>query len=236
MKKILPLIITAALLCSGCQKQNLTESSPTDSTQASTSASEVLSPADSAPADSSNDVTDNADLPRFMTGTYLLSSNEVHIGYMFVFDAEDYLASFYTFDMGFEQEVSYKIINNTVELNGENDSVILDVVSGDLSFLNFKTADGLDFRLEYFSESMPDEILGNFYSNPQLCEIALDYYEAQNGRRPSYCVVTMNEDGMVSLNLYDDTDDSAPIAIYTVDRTNCSGTDDLLGTSINLEA
>ncbi len=240
MKKIFPLIIAAALLCTGCQSQSSTEStsdSTTAPTQASTVANEVISPADSTPAaETPADETpvDNADENRFLTGTYLLNDGDVHIGYMFALEAEDPLAMFYTFDAGFETEVTYKIVDNTIEFNGENDSVIVDVTSGDLSVFSFKTADGLEFNLRYFSESMPDEILGNFYSNPQLCEIALDYYEKNNGTRPASCDAINNADNTVTLHIYED--DNTIIASYTVDRTSCAGTDDILGTDININA
>lgn len=240
MKKIFPLIIAAALLCTGCQSQSSTEStsdSTTSATQPSTAANEVISPADSTPADETpadETPVDNADENRFLTGTYLLNDGDVHIGYMFALEAEDPLAMFYTFDAGFETEVTYKIVDNTIEFNGENDSMIVDVTSGDLSVFSFKTADGLEFNLRYFSESMPDEILGNFYSNPQLCEIALDYYEKNNGTRPASCDAINNADNMVTLHIYED--DNTIIASYTVDRTSCAGTDDILGTDININA
>lgn len=244
MKKIFPLIIAAALLCTGCQSQSSTEStsdSTTSATQASTAANEVISPADSTPADETpaddaeSDITaDDAYENRFLTGTYLLNDGDVHIGYMFALEAEDPLAMFYTFDAGFETEVTYKIVDNTIEFNGENDSVIVDVTSGDLSVFSFKTADGLEFNLRYFSESMPDEILGNFYSNPQLCEIALDYYEKNNGTRPASCDAINNADNTVTLHIYED--DNTIIASYTVDRTSCAGTDDDMMTEINLLA
>lgn len=233
MKKIFPLIIAAALLCTGCQSQSSTENtsdSTTAPTQASTAANEVISPADSTPAEETP--VDNADENRFLTGTYLLNDGDVHIGYMFALEAEDPLAMFYTFDAGFETEVTYKIVDNTIEFNGENDSVIVDVTSGDLSVFSFKTDDGLEFNLRYFSESMPDEILGNFYSNPQLCEIALDYYEKNNGTRPASCDVINNADNTVTLHIYED--DNTIIASYTVDRTSCAGTDEVMLTEINL--
>ena len=243
MKKVLPLLITAALLCTGCQSQSSAENdseSTTSATQPSTAASEVLSPAqgNEMPAESWSDTDeDTADAveKRFITGTYLLNDGDVHIGYMFALEAEDPLAMFYTFDAGFETEVTYKIANNQIELNGENDSVILDVLSGDLSVFDFRTADGLEFNLRYFSESMPDEILGNFYSNPKLCEIALDYYEKNHGCRPTSCDAENNADGTVTLHLYDNMEDHiATLAWYTVDRTSCAGTDDVMLTEINL--
>lgn len=238
MKKIFPLLIAAALLCTGCQSQSSTESasdSTTAPTQASTAANEVISPADGAIVDDTSDSTaDNTEENRFLTGTYLLNSGDVHVGYMFALEAEEPLAMFYTFDTGVEYEVTYKIVENTIEFNGENDSVIVDVTGGDLSIFGIKTADGLEFNLTYFSEAMPDEILGEFHSNPQLCEIALDYYEKNNGTRPAFCDAINNADNTVTLHIYED--DNTIIASYTVDRTSCAGTDDDMMTEINLLA
>lgn len=243
MKKILPLLITAALLCTGCQSQSISDASSDDTTsepKPQTNASEVLSPAagDETPVDSwtddSGEVAD-ADENRFITGTYLLNDGDVHIGYMFALEAEDPLAMFYTFDAGYETEVTYSIADNKIELNSENDSVIVDVLGGDLSVFDFRTADGLELNLTYFNESMPDEILGNFYSNPQLCEIALDYYEKNHDCRPTSCDAENNADGTVTLHLYDNMEDHiATLAWYTVDRTSCAGTDDVMLTEINL--
>ncbi len=240
MKKIFPLLIAAALLCTGCQSQSSSESasdSTTSATQASTAANEVLSPADSTPtADTGEDAaTDDTEENRFITGTYLLNVGDVHVGYMFAFEAQEPLAAFYTFDTGVEYEVTYKVADNTIELNGENDSVVLDVISGDLSVFDIKTADGLEMNFTYFSKAMPDEILGSFHSNPQLCELALDYYEKNNGYRPTSCDAENNADGSVTLHLYDNMEDHiATLAWYTVDRTNCSGTDEIMLTEINL--
>ena len=235
MKRILPLLITAALLCTGCQSQSSAENtsdSTTSATQASTAANEVISPADGTPADETP--ADDADELRFMPGTYTLYSDDIHTGYMFALEAEEPLAMFYTFDAGYETEVTYKIVENTIEFNGENDSVIVDITSGDLSVFTFKTADGDELKLTYFSEAMPDEILGNFYSNPKLCEIALDYYEKTNGTRPASCDAINNADNTVTLHIYED--DNTIIASYIVDRTSCAGTDTDMMTEINLLA
>ncbi len=244
MKKIVPLLIAAALLCTGC-RSNSNSTGSTESTssepKAQTNASEVLSPAegDELPVDSG--AAEDAEMPgadeenRFLTGTYLLNDGDVHIGYMFALEAEEPLAMFYTFDAGFETEVTYKIAENQIEFNGENDTVILDVISGDLSIFDFRTAVGLEFNLTHFSDAMPDEILGSFYSNPQLCDIALDYYEKNHDYRPTSCDAENNADGTVTLHLYDNMDDHiATLAWYTVDRTSCVGTDDVMLTDINI--
>lgn len=238
MKKIFPLIIAAALLCTGCRSQSSTEStsdSTTAATQASTAANEELSPTDGTIVDDTSDIdVDDTTENRFLTGTYLLTSDDIHIGYMFGLEAEEPLAMFYTFDAGVEYEVTYKIVENTIEFNGENDSVIIDITGGDLSVFGFKTADGLEYRLSYFSESMPDEVLGEFHSNPRLCEIALDYYEKNNGTRPASCEAVNNADNTVTLHIFED--ESTIIASYTVDRTSCAGTDDETAAEINLLA
>ncbi len=245
MKKIFPLLIAAALLCTGCRSSDTSgssEESTTSEPKVQTNASEVLSPAegDEIPVDSGADeeMPESEDEDkRFLTGTYLLKDGDVHIGYMFALEAEEPLAMFYTFDAGYETEVTYNIAENRIEFNGENDSVIVDVTAGDLSVFGIKTADGSEFDLTHFSDAMPDEILGSFYSNPQLCEIALDYYEKNNDCRPTSCDAENNADGTVTLHLYDNMDDHiATLAWYTVDRTSCVGTDEIMLTDINLLA
>lgn len=245
MKKILPLLITAALLCTGCQSQNNDSDNSAQDTasspKVSTAANEVISPADGdeAPVDSivSEDSEPSETLKRFETGTWLLYQDDIPLGYGFAYEANEAVGLVYTYDTGLSYEFTYVIGENKVDFTCGGKSATFDITGGDPAYIEFRTPEGEEFSATYLNDSMPDEILGNFYSNPQLCEIALDYYEKEHGYRPTSCAATTNADGTVKLHLYDNMETHiATLARYTVDRTSCAGTEDILCTEINLLA
>jgi hypothetical protein len=75
------------------------------------------------------------------------------------------------------------------------------------------------------------------YSNAQLCEMALDYYERHQGYRPSKCSVDQSDQsGLVKLHLYDDMGDHlATSAWYTVDRVTGIGIDEIFMNQVDLK-
>ncbi|MDE5754682.1 MAG: hypothetical protein K2H89_09115 [Oscillospiraceae bacterium] len=89
------------------------------------------------------------------------------------------------------------------------------------------------------SETLTYQGLGNFntfryYSNVQLCEMALDYYEAHENYRPGLVGAAVQPDGKIAIQLYDNLGDhNTTSAWYTVDRFTAQGTD-AHGNSINL--
>ena len=81
--------------------------------------------------------------------------------------------------------------------------------------------------------------LGNFntfrfYSNLELCEMALDYYEKQNHYRPGQAAADILENGSIQIQLYDNLGDhNSTSEWYTVDRFTGQGVD-LLGNPVKL--
>lgn len=74
----------------------------------------------------------------------------------------------------------------------------------------------------------------HFYSNVELCEMALDYYEAQTGYRPGDAEAQVQADGFIAIQLYDNMGDhNSTSAWYTVDKYTAKGTD-LTGTPVDL--
>ncbi|MBQ4464956.1 MAG: hypothetical protein II916_03220, partial [Oscillospiraceae bacterium] len=59
--------------------------------------------------------------------------------------------------------------------------------------------------------------LFRFFSDEELCEMALDYYETQTGKRPEKAEVLSSIEGMVTIQVGD--------ATYVVDQYSASGTD-----------
>ena len=76
----------------------------------------------------------------------------------------------------------------------------------------------------------------DFFPNVQLCEMALNYYQAHNGYRPAAAEAMINYDEKIAIHLYDDMDGhTATSDWYTVDRYTATGTN-VLGEPIDLKA
>ncbi|MBR7037972.1 MAG: hypothetical protein IKI21_01805 [Oscillospiraceae bacterium] len=76
----------------------------------------------------------------------------------------------------------------------------------------------------------------DFFPNVQLCEMALNYYQAHNGYRPAAAEAMINYDEKIAIQLYDDMDGhTATSDWYTVDRYTATGTN-ILGEPIDLKA
>ena len=74
------------------------------------------------------------------------------------------------------------------------------------------------------------------YTTEQLEKMALDYYEAQTGYRPTLSASQVNDDGTVSIQLYDNMGDhNTTSAWYTVDPKTAVGTD-ILENKVDLKA
>ncbi len=74
------------------------------------------------------------------------------------------------------------------------------------------------------------------YTIESLCEMALDYYEALTGYRPSSAAGEKQADGMVVIQLYDNLGDhNSTSDWYTVDPMSAVGTN-MMGETINLKS
>lgn len=74
------------------------------------------------------------------------------------------------------------------------------------------------------------------YSIDALCEMALDYYEALTGYRPSQAAGGKQDDGMVVIQLYDNLGDhNSTSDWYTVDPMSAVGTN-TMGETIDLKS
>ncbi|GEM_PF-2311554 len=89
------------------------------------------------------------------------------------------------------------------------------------------------------TETLKYQGLGNFdtfrfYSNLELCEMALDYYEKNFAYRPGDAAAEEQPDGKIAIQLYDNFDDhNSTSAWYTVDRFTAKGTD-IMGNAVSL--
>lgn len=104
------------------------------------------------------------------------------------------------------------------------------VLDGDTLYLT-KDDDGSTDTLVYVSES-PDL---KFYTNQELANIAQYYYMANNdGYVPEASGIQTNDDGTVTIQLYDQLEDhNSTAAWYTIDRVTLIGTDEIAQTQID---
>ena len=73
------------------------------------------------------------------------------------------------------------------------------------------------------------------YSDAQLCEMALDYYERHNGYRPGISEVQSSDANSVTIHLYDDMGTHvATAAWYELDRNSATGIDSVTFEDVDL--
>jgi len=93
-----------------------------------------------------------------------------------------------------------------------------------------ESGDGEDWGDYEYGE--PDE---NGYSDDELCEMALDFYEAIYEYRPDYASVESEDEDGVTIGLFDENDDKRTgIAYYCVGRDTARGYDVVFGNEIDL--
>lgn len=114
-----------------------------------------------------------------------------------------------------------------------NDNAELDFTDENTCAVNWE--DSVAGQLTFFRDADPVQF--DFYSNEELCRMALDYYTAQTGYTPSSAGSRSNADGTVTIQLYDNLEDhNSTSAWYTVDRFTAEGTDDITGEPVSFIA
>lgn len=152
----------------------------------------------------------------------------------FCFDDIGNKGSFRDQENGIGQEFTYEYSGNSTvfHIGGAASSTQATVIFTDSKTAVITWENGT-------SETLVYQGLGNFdtfryYSNVQLCEMALDYYEAHENYRPEQVGAAVQPDGKIVIQLYDNLGShNSNSAWYTVDRFTAQGTD-ALGNNINL--
>ena len=86
---------------------------------------------------------------------------------------------------------------------------------------------------EWDSEPKIEDV--SAYSDTEICELALDYYERKYQYRPQVANVDNADEDWVTVHLYDDVDDhTATSAIYTINRYSLWGTDVINSEDVDL--
>ena len=97
-------------------------------------------------------------------------------------------------------------------------------------------SDPFDTEAETDEEGNSDALdKSGVYSDKELCDMALDYYEKENGYRPGMAEVEDREVHIVLIRLYDDMGDHiATSAWYEIDSRTGKGKDTIFGDKVDL--
>ena len=101
-----------------------------------------------------------------------------------------------------------------------------DITAGE-NTLTLRWEDGTTETLTYVSDQSSDQF--HFYSNQELCDLALAYYQERSSAQDAEgltAAAQTNEDGTVTIQVYENLGDhNSTAAWYTVDRLTGQGTD-----------
>ncbi|MDY4587530.1 MAG: hypothetical protein SPD47_03685 [Oscillospiraceae bacterium] len=247
MKKML-ILLSAVLLCTGCQsKQNETASQPSDTssaestvTSAVTSSATSASTAETLPEDtgeatetSSATAEPTAEIQSeylFLPGVWRGEDSY----FFFHEDGSGQLLNFeYGIGVGFQME-PFTGDSVTFHMGAADNNTVFGVSDVTGESVTLTTDDGTNDTLVYVCEG--DSETFSFYSNEEAQTLALSFYQAQTGYTPQYAAVQNNADGTLTIQLYDEVDGhNSTSAWYTVDRVTLVGTDDMTGETVDLK-
>ena len=247
MKKML-ILLSAVLLCTGCQsKQNKTASQPSDASSAESSVTSAVTssvtsaataetlPEDTGEATQTSTVTAE---PTAESQTEYLFLPGVWRGedsyFFFHEDGSGQLLNFeYGIGVGFQME-PFTGDSLTFHMGAADNNTVFGVSDVTGESVTLTTDDGTNDTLVYVCEG--DSETFSFYSNEEAQTLALSFYQAQTGYTPQYAAVQNNADGTLTIQLYDEVDGhNSTSAWYTVDRVTLVGTDDMTGETVDLK-
>ncbi len=134
---------------------------------------------------------------------------------------------------------TYDINGNEVifHMGSVDDSTVATMVQSGESEVELKWADGQTEKLEHVSNMGAD--IFEFYTNEELCDLAVSNYYAENGGDPASnpvtATATTQPDGEVFIQISSDEGDHlSNLAQYNVNRRTASGTDAMTERTINL--
>lgn len=159
----------------------------------------------------------------FTPGTWLSDS-----GQYYFFDAEDTAGRTASLEDGTGVGFTYTLSGTDAVFSmGAADAASSCTVSRSGDTVTLKWADGSTEQLTYVSDQGSDTF--QFYSNQELADLALDYYQENNPAQDSQNLTSAaqtQEDGSVSIQVYENLGDhNSTAAWYTVDRVTAAGTD-----------
>lgn len=213
---VLSLSLAASVLLAGCGSTSSTPS-------ADASGSPAVSP--QTPSESPSATLPAEDTDVFQPGTWLSDQ-----GQYYFFDDDGASGRTASLEDGTGVSFSYTVDGDQAAFSmGGADSTQTCTLSGEQPGgpLTLQWEDGTAEVLTYVSEQNSDQF--QFYSNQELCDLALAYYGAHSDGQSSEgltAAAQTNEDGTVTIQVYQNLGDhNSTAAWYTVDRTTAQGTD-----------
>lgn len=235
-----------ALLLAGCQGNEPAAGTgsppPEQSTPVSPEQSESVSPEQSEsvtpqPSDTEAPTQSSGATSVFTPGTWLGTAGDGNQQYYF-FYKEGWAGSTANLEYGIGVAFSYE--------PGEDGSVVFHMGAVDISssctvevtdaeHITLLWEDGSREDLAYVSPLGAGEF--TFYSNNELCDLAIAYYAQASGAQAQNLTAgaVTNEDGTVTVQVYENLGDhNSTAAWYTVDRFTGQGTDVNSGEAVDL--
>ena len=242
MKKKL-LLCGLALLCiaaTGCQKADTAQTAPISRT--ATAAAESAAPqqtASAAPATPAPIEAPAVTASVFTPGVWMARSGEY--GQYYFFDADGIFGRTASYENGIGVPFTYE------PGEGEGEVIFHKGASDESQNCKVSVTDETHLTLEWepgdveeltFVSALDQEHF-HFYTNDELCELALHSYAAQQGVDESTLTAAAadNGDGTVTLQLYENlSDHNSTAAWYLIDRCTGKGTDANTGDAVDLTA
>ncbi len=231
MKRFTPVLLAAILFCSACKNTNIPTNSNISQTSSVTESSSATETTDSEPVD-----TEEADKEMFTSGVWKVATEGIPTGYYIIYEDGKGGATI-DFETNIGSAFEYSISDNevTFSFGSADNKTVCKILSNEKTHLKLEFPDGVIKELWHDENLSPDPDALVFYSNIELCDMALNYYTANNDYTPSGVAAVTNPDGTVTIQLYDNLGDhNSTAAWYTVDRFTAKGTDDNSGETIQL--
>ena len=209
---MLCLAVSFTMLLAACAPRGAGSTTPSEkpTTQGSAEPSE---PSTSAPAAEA----------AFTPGTWLSDA-----GQYYFFDGDGASGRTASLENGTGVAFSYTLDGTQAVFSmgaADNSSACTVTLDGDAATLEWE--DGATEHLTYVSDQGSDDF--QFYSNQELSDMALAYYQAHSSGQDNSnltAAAQTNDDGSVSIQVYENLGDhNSTAAWYTVDRTTGAGTD-----------
>ena len=210
---LLGLTLSVSVLLAGCNAASSTPSSDPSGSPAASSQAPSASPS-ALPEDGGT---------AFQAGTWLSDQ-----GQYYFFDADGASGRTASLADGTGVAFSYTVDGDKAAFSmGGADNSSACTVSRDGDTITMAWEDGTTEQLTYVSDQGSDTF--QFYSNQELEDLALTYYQENNGAQDNQNLASAaqtTEDGSVSIQVYENLGDhNSTAAWYTVDRVTAAGTD-----------
>lgn len=173
----------------------------------------------------------------FTAGTWLAAGDDGRRQYYF-FDADGVSGQTSSLENGMGLGFAYEYADGKAVFHmGSVDDITSCSVRKEGDAIALGWENGSTEILTYVSELGAGEF--TFYSNEELCDLALDYYRTSTGETGETltAAAAANEDGTVTIQIYENLGDhNSTAAWYTVDRLTGRGSDANTGALVDLGA